>query len=248
MEKFAQSAIDVITLACETSEASGLNAVGSEVLLLGLLNSPGRCSALLIESGLEQQRTAEYIKATASATRAHKAGKLLRHFELPLSADGRKILLTAHAETLIDKRDLILEEHLLLAIIREKETVAGLILSQMKIDLRQLRKRVRDSAMNSDEVAVTGSEGLNWPGTIAARAEAYDFSQSRFVRAVSTVSGTEPSQPEIVTSLAVRLETDAFSADTVQILATAQRIALGQEVQCVDEEHLFYAALLQNSS
>jgi len=238
-DKFGRSANAVFALAASSCSDLGCESIGSDLILLGLLKLEGRCATILGELGLDCERTCSFIRATA-LTNLESASFSLD--DRRLSADGKKVLLAARCETLLFSRDVMLEEHLLLGILREPDTVAGALIKQLNLDLDAVRRQVQRSSIENSEsgqaqptsMATTSAQHPNSPLASAVTASAVMAEKQRQVKTIHA--------PQ-----AVRLETDAFSSDTVQLLASTQHLALSLGAPAVSLEHLFYAALTQNT-
>jgi len=151
-ERYTEGARRALALAQESAKDMGHNYVGSEHLLLGLIREKsGAASKTLARFGIEDsivQRRAEEL-----------VGRGDYHFtdSFGYTPRTKKIIELSLYEAKTLKNNYIGTEHLLLAVIREREGVAARILMELGVDLSQLRKSIVE--LVSNEGSVPNAEG-----------------------------------------------------------------------------------------
>jgi ATP-dependent Clp protease ATP-binding subunit ClpC len=138
-ERFTAKARHVVVLSQEEARALGHNYIGTEHILLGLINeSDGLAARVLVDQfkltldGIRQEVTA--IVGT---------GKKAQQGHIPFTPRAKKVLELALREALQLSHNYIGTEHILLGVIREDDGVAAQVLRQ-HADLLKIRTAVLD--------------------------------------------------------------------------------------------------------
>jgi ATP-dependent Clp protease ATP-binding subunit ClpC len=129
-QNFTNRLQKVIRFAKEEAARLGGEFIGSEHLLLGLLREgDGRAIEIINHLGVDigQLRSSLENKLSSSAI-------TLSVGNLPLSTNAEKILKLTYLEAKNFRSDIIGTEHLLLSILKERESQAALLLNQFEID------------------------------------------------------------------------------------------------------------------
>ena len=138
--RFTQRARNAVIHAQEEARQLNHPAIGTEHILLGLLKEgEGVGARALLNIGVDLQKVREEITrligaGTINAERA--AG------DLPITPRAKKIFNLAFDEARLQRVNYVGTEHLLLALIREEEGVAGQVLISMGVGLDQVREQV----------------------------------------------------------------------------------------------------------
>ncbi|MFG3818093.1 ATP-dependent Clp protease ATP-binding subunit [Limnothrix redekei] len=133
-EYFTDRAIQAILLAQEESRRLGHRLVGSEQILLGLLGEQSSPAAqLLAAAGV----TLEGARARVEALIGRGAGMVPD--EVPFTPKVKALFEAALAEARQQGQKVVAPEHLLLAIIRDRDNSAVKVLRSMDVDPDQLR-------------------------------------------------------------------------------------------------------------
>lgn len=135
MERFTQRARRVLSLAHQEAERMRHNYIGTEHLLLGLIEEDGGVAGrVLRELGLESQRVQEMIERLVGFGQ-YRGGKL------DLSPGTQQVLEQAVDEARRMGHHYIGTEHLLLGLVRHGEGVAMDVLRKLGITAEQIRRQ-----------------------------------------------------------------------------------------------------------
>ncbi|MGL4854002.1 MAG: Clp protease N-terminal domain-containing protein, partial [Lentisphaeria bacterium] len=161
MNNFTPRAQQVLVLAKKEAIRFGHDHIGTEHLLLGLINlGQGVAVAVLETMGVDFERVrVEVEKRTAS-----KANTLEPQGDIPMTARLRKVINFSAYEARALNYNYIGTEHLLLGLLREGEGTAAKILNTLNVDINAVRNEVMkaldpnyipsadNSAANEDEL------------------------------------------------------------------------------------------------
>ena len=137
MERFTQRARRVLSLAHQEAEQMRQNSIGTEHLLLGLIEEEGGVGGrVLRDLGLEPERVREIIEKL-SGIGQYAGGKI------DLSPGVQKVLEFAIEEARRLDHHYIGTEHLLLAIIRSTDGMAMDVLRKLGVTAEQIRRQTR---------------------------------------------------------------------------------------------------------
>jgi ATP-dependent Clp protease ATP-binding subunit ClpC len=136
-ERFTDRARRVVVRAQDEARALGHDHIGSEHLLLGLIGEGGGVGAKALESlGVSAAElragVAEMVDPGQQSPTAH----------IPFTAQAKQVLRLALGEALRLEHNYIGTEHLLLALISERDDVAGRVLAAAGADLGRVRAEV----------------------------------------------------------------------------------------------------------
>ncbi len=136
MERFTQRARRVLTLAEEAAAQFKQPVIGTEHVLLGLLREVhGVASRVLHDLGLEQKRVVELIVELAPQSESISSAPAAE-----LSPETQRLIELAVDEVRVLDQHYIGTEHLLLALVRQEESMAVRILKRFDISLEQVRQ------------------------------------------------------------------------------------------------------------
>jgi len=137
MERFTQRARKVLALAHQEAERMHQPAIGTEHVLLGLIDEMGGiASRVLQELGLEPDRVKE-ITERLSPPSSQSEG------QIELSSGVQQVLEFSIEEARRLGHHYIGTEHLLLALIRSDQGLAGEVLKKLGLTAEQIRRQVR---------------------------------------------------------------------------------------------------------
>jgi ATP-dependent Clp protease ATP-binding subunit ClpC len=136
-ERFTDRARRVVVLAQEEARSLNHNYIGTEHILLGLLNEGEGIAAKALESlgiGLDSVRD-EVVKIIGPGQQAPTG-------HIPFTPRAKKVLELSLREALQLGHNYIGTEHILLGLIREGEGVAAQVLQQLGAELQKVRQSV----------------------------------------------------------------------------------------------------------
>ncbi len=140
-------------LAAQTEAARlGRTYVGTEHLLLGVLTEPGGATAVL--SGITLDQAREEIIQILGRGEENTEGK-----QMVYTPRTKKVLEQSVREARDLKQNYVSTEHILLALMREREGVAAHVLIKMGMDLSKARDELLHILSGSDEEIASGQDG-----------------------------------------------------------------------------------------
>jgi len=129
---FTEGVRRVMQLAREESARLGHNYIGTEHLLLGIIkDGKGKAVTILTNLGLSLETVKQSIEDYVATT-----GGTMTIGEVPFTPRAKQILEVAANEAKEMKTDVVDVEHVLLALLKEKESVAAQILSAFGVDYK----------------------------------------------------------------------------------------------------------------
>lgn len=136
-ERFTDRARRVVVLAQNEARALNHNYIGTEHLLLGLIQEGEGVAAKAIEmSDIEGDKVREAVVEMIGEGKSAPTG------HIPFTPRAKKVLELSLREALQLGHNYIGTEHILLGLIREGEGVASKVLVQLGVDLGELRQSV----------------------------------------------------------------------------------------------------------
>jgi len=152
MERFTQRASRVLSLAHQEAERMRQNYIGTEHLLLGLIQEDGGVAGrVLRELGIEADRVQEIVERL-TGTGSSPGGKL------DLSPGTQQVLEFAVDEARRLGHHYIGTEHLLLGLVRYGEGVANDVLRKLGVTPEQIRRQTRRVLQESSSSRRSSSE------------------------------------------------------------------------------------------
>ena len=162
MERFTQRARRVLSLAHQEAERMRQNVIGTEHLLLGLIEEEGGVAGrVLRELGLEPDRVREMVERM-SGFGQHRGGKI------DLAPGTQQVLEFAIEEARRMGHHYIGTEHLLLGLVRSQEGLAMEVLRKLGVTSEQIRRQTRrilQESSTSPSTATPASTTPNRPST-----------------------------------------------------------------------------------
>ena len=183
MERFTQRARRVLALAHQEAERMRQNSIGTEHLLLGLIQEEGGVAGrVLRDLGLEPDRVREMVERL-SGFGQYRGGKI------DLSQGVQQVLEFAIDEAKKMNHHYIGTEHLLLGLVRSTEGLAMDVFRKLGVTPEQIRRQTRRVLQESS----TASTATAQPGQTGQRSQA------------SQATGKEKPKTPLVDQLAVDL-------------------------------------------
>ncbi|MCD8122153.1 MAG: ATP-dependent Clp protease ATP-binding subunit [Clostridiales bacterium] len=153
IDRFTEQARQAIGLAVDAAEALGHSYVGTEHLLIGLIQEEEGVAARVLDScGVTAEKVLQLVNQLISPNQS--VGMIERSTYTP---SATRVLENSYREAVRFKAPLIGTEHLLIALIRENDCVAARLLNTMGISLQKLYVELL-AAMGED--APAGREEL----------------------------------------------------------------------------------------
>jgi ATP-dependent Clp protease ATP-binding subunit ClpA len=137
-ERFTDRARRVVVLAQEEARGLNHNYIGTEHILLGLMEPGGIAAQALNRFGMTPAGTRDEVVARVSRGSHPPKGKI------PFTPRAKKVLELSLREALKLSHNYIGTEHILLGLVREGEGVAAQILTEHAGDLTAVRQAVLD--------------------------------------------------------------------------------------------------------
>ncbi len=149
MERFTQRARRVLSLAHQEAERMRQNVIGTEHLLLGLIEEEGGVAGrVLRELGLEPERVREMVERM-SGFGQYRGGKI------DLAPGTQQVLEFAIEEARRMGHHYIGTEHLLLGLVRSQEGMAMEVLRKLGVTSEQIRRQTRRILQESSSTPST---------------------------------------------------------------------------------------------
>ena len=131
--RFTAKARESINLAVQAAEELGHSYVGTEHLLIGLLEEGGGVAArVLSENGVKKEKVISLVSQLISPDQT------VRMEESGYTPSARRVLENSYKEAVRFKARLIGTEHLLISIIRDNDCVASRLLNTIGISIQKL--------------------------------------------------------------------------------------------------------------
>ena len=148
MERYTEKAKEALVLAAEAAEEMGSRTVGTEHILVGLIEEGTGTAARVVEAGdVKLERVLELEKRLVSSSQPTQ----LRDRE-GYTPSARKVLENSYREAVRFHAALIGTEHILMAMLKQTDCVAVRLLNTLNINIQKLYIDLL-SAMGEDGAA-----------------------------------------------------------------------------------------------
>ncbi len=137
MERFTQRARHVLSLAKENAEEMNHAYIGTEHVLIGLLDEGGTAGQVMRELGLDSERVKTLVRRMSRSATRRPSGKV------ELAPGTKRLLELAVDEARGQGQHYIGTEHLLLGLLRQTEGIVVDILRTFGVTPEQMRARWR---------------------------------------------------------------------------------------------------------
>lgn len=138
--RFTQRARNAVIHAQEEARALNHPAIGTEHILLGLLREgEGIGAKALLSLGIDLEKVRQEVNKMIGQNSAYREGP---EGDLPITPRAKKVFNLAFDEARLQGVNYVGTEHLLLALLREEEGVAGQVLISMGVKLDEVREQV----------------------------------------------------------------------------------------------------------
>ena len=154
--RFSPRVKDVISYSREEALRLGHDYIGTEHLLLGLIrDGSGFAIKLLNLLGVKVSELRDSIEEVVKTN----VGIHVNMSNIPLTKQAEKVLKITYLEARMFKSDLIGTEHLLLAILRDEDSIASQMLSRYKINYEVVKDEVNNHKKNTIPEASSAPTG-----------------------------------------------------------------------------------------
>ncbi|MCS7085271.1 MAG: Clp protease N-terminal domain-containing protein, partial [Bacteroidia bacterium] len=153
---FSKHLRDVISYSREEAQRIGHDYIGAEHLLLGIMREgEGAAMKILVNLGIDPQKVRKAIEDSVRTV-----GSTTAPSNMPLSKQADKAIRLAQLEARQFRSEVVGTEHLLLALLRDTESIPAQILANhFNLRYEQVREEVRNSiADGSLKMAITPTE------------------------------------------------------------------------------------------
>ena len=179
MERYTPQAQEALGLAVEVAEGLNHGYVGTEHLLIGLLQEgTGVAAKVLDDNGVEEDRVTQLVSQLIAPNPTIQTTG-----QTAYTPRARRVIENSYREAVRFKAPLIGTEHILIAIIRENDCVASRLLNTIGISIQRLYVDVL-AAMGED--ASAGRDDI--PGSKSARGKAATPTLDRYSRDLTALA------------------------------------------------------------
>eukprot|EP00668_Euglena_longa_P015292 GGOE01019355.1.p1 GENE.GGOE01019355.1~~GGOE01019355.1.p1 ORF type:complete len:1052 (+),score=348.34 GGOE01019355.1:178-3333(+) len=151
-EKYTEKAVKVIMLAQEEARKSGHKHVGTEHLLLGMIDEgTGIAAKVLKAHGMDLKATQEEVLNITGV------GEGQVDAEISFTPRARKVMTNSEEQARLLGHNYVGTEHLLLGLIKETEGTAAKVIEKMNVDREKIRyETIRMLAEQTKEATLAG--------------------------------------------------------------------------------------------
>jgi ATP-dependent Clp protease ATP-binding subunit ClpC len=143
MERFTQRARHVLSLAKENAEEMNHAYIGTEHVLIGLLEEGGTTGQVMRELGLDSERVKTLVRRMSRSATRRPSGRV------ELAPGTKRLLELAVDEARNQGQHYIGTEHLLLGLLRQTEGIVVDILRQFGVTPEQMRRQMQKALKDS---------------------------------------------------------------------------------------------------
>ncbi|MBI5413167.1 ATP-dependent Clp protease ATP-binding subunit [Candidatus Peregrinibacteria bacterium] len=163
-EKFTKEAKQALVVAQEKSRESGLNYVGTEHLLIGILSQGHSLGAsILTNFGVSLDNVYLVLKTVGRST-GGAAGTAPSKQPGGLSGFAKQVIEEALKCAQEFNNNFVGTEHLLFALCSQENTAATVILENMKINPQSIKEQIVQIFRRNQEISGAGQKGQQMPG------------------------------------------------------------------------------------
>ena len=233
MERYTPQAQEALGLAVEVAEGLNHGYVGTEHLLIGLLQEgTGVAARVLEENGVEESKVVELVSQLISPNTSVQMAENAAY-----TPRARRVIENSYREAVRFKAAQIGTEHILIAILREGDCVASRLLNTMGISVQKLYIDLL-AAMGEDAPSIKdemqrGNSGKRGSSTPALDSYSRNLTQMALDGKLDPVIGREHEIQRVIQILSRRTKNNPCLigepgvGKTAVVEGLAQRIAAG---------------------
>ena len=152
LSRYTEQAVNALSGAQNAAKEFGHSFVGSEHLLMGLIKCGDRTSELLMHYGITEQKAAPFVDTVVGG------GRSIFTDSFGNTQTAKRVLELALYEAKSQGKPLIGTEHILLSIMRERDSVGARIIDSLCRNKQGLRKALTDDPNASSALTESGGE------------------------------------------------------------------------------------------
>lgn len=233
MERYTPQAKEALSLAVGMAESLNHGYVGTEHLLIGLLQEgTGVAARVLEENGVEESKVVELVSQLISPNTSVQMAENAAY-----TPRARRVIENSYREAVRFKAAQIGTEHILIAILRERDCVASRLLNTMGISVQKLYIDLL-AAMGEDAPSIKdemqrGNSGKRGSSTPALDSYSRNLTQMALDGKLDPVIGREHEIQRVIQILSRRTKNNPCLigepgvGKTAVVEGLAQRIAAG---------------------
>ena len=233
MERYTPQAKEALSLAVGMAESLNHGYVGTEHLLIGLLQEgTGVAARVLEENGVEESKVVELVSQLISPNTSVQMAENAAY-----TPRARRVIENSYREAVRFKAAQIGTEHILIAILREGDCVASRLLNTMGISVQKLYIDLL-AAMGEDAPSIKdemqrGNSGKRGSSTPALDSSSRNLTQMELAGKLDPVIGREHEIQRVIQILSRRTKNNPCLigepgvGKTAVVEGLAQRIAAG---------------------
>lgn len=181
--RYTEKARRVIFFARYEASQFGSRYIDTEHMLLGILREDRGLMAQILLDPTEASRMQSEIES-----RAFKGEKVATSVDLPLSNAAKRVIAYAAEESVRLADEHIGAEHLFLGLLREKDSLAQVVLTKHGIKLEQMRQLIGERDAQQQQKAGVKDPADEVPSEMGGKASAHIV--RRWIEIVDEASGT----------------------------------------------------------
>ena len=253
MERYTPQAKEALSLAVGMAESLNHGYVGTEHLLIGLLQEgTGVAARVLEENGVEESKVVELVSQLISPNTSVQMAENAAY-----TPRARRVIENSYREAVRFKAAQIGTEHILIAILREGDCVASRLLNTMGISVQKLYIDLL-AAMGEDAPSIKdemqrGNSGKRGSSTPALDSYSRNLTQMALDGKLDPVIGREHEIQRVIQILSRRTKNNPCLigepgvGKTAVVEGLAQRIAAGDVPDTIADKTLDLSGMVAGS-